>query len=85
MEQSQACLRFGPLKKTIEQRELFTACLWVQEHRDLVLLPRGKKSSKLACALATPTTLLWILHGNRGAVEGYLAITQRKDCVAESS
>ena len=25
------------------------------------------------------------LHGSRGAVEDYLAITQRKDCVAESS
>lgn len=47
------------------------ACLWVQEPPFLVLLPGGKKSSEL--------------HGNRGAVEGYLAITQRKDCVAESS
>jgi hypothetical protein len=51
MEQSQACLRFGPLKKTLEQRELFTACLWVQEPSFLVLLPQGKKSSERACAL----------------------------------
>jgi hypothetical protein len=36
------------IKKDGEQRELFMACLWVQELLFLVLLPGGKKSSELA-------------------------------------
>lgn len=35
------------IKKDGEQRELFTAYLWVQEPSFLVLLPLGKKSSAL--------------------------------------
>ena len=40
-------LELWGIKKDEEQRELFTACLWVQEPSFLVLLPQGKKSSEL--------------------------------------